>query len=47
MSRLTNSIRVQDKLLLILSEYSMASDWVRTEIANARVEGAGEETDGA
>jgi hypothetical protein len=30
------AIRVHDKLLLILSEHSMASDWVGTEIANAR-----------
>jgi hypothetical protein len=29
------AIRVHDKLLLILSAHSMASDWVGTEIANA------------
>ena len=27
---------MHDKLLLILSEHSMASDWVQTEIAKAR-----------
>jgi len=30
------AIRLHDKLLLILSDHSMASDWVGTEIANAR-----------
>jgi hypothetical protein len=30
------AIRVYDKLLLILSEHSMQSNWVKTEIANAR-----------
>jgi len=30
------AIRLHDKLLLILSEHSMNSDWLRTEIANAR-----------
>jgi len=30
------AIRVYDKLLLILSEHSMNSEWVKTEIANAR-----------
>jgi len=34
--QIDEAIRVHDKLLLILSEHSMASDWVRTEIANAR-----------
>jgi hypothetical protein len=34
--QLDEAIRVHDKLLLILSEHSMASDWVGTEIANAR-----------
>jgi hypothetical protein len=32
----TNSTRLRDKLLLILSEYSMSSEWVKTEIAKAR-----------
>ena len=30
------AIRLHDKLLLILSEHSMNSEWVKTEIANAR-----------
>src|SRR5207253_1697272 len=30
------AIRVYDKLLLVLSEHSMQSEWVKTEIANAR-----------
>jgi uncharacterized protein YjbI with pentapeptide repeats len=34
--QIDEAIRVHDKLLLILSEHSMASDWVGTEIANAR-----------
>jgi TIR domain/Pentapeptide repeats (8 copies) len=34
--QLDEAIRLHDKLLLILSEHSMASDWVGTEIANAR-----------
>ena len=34
--QLDKSIRLYDRLLLILSEHSMASDWVKTEIANAR-----------
>jgi len=34
--QIDEAIRVHDKLLLILSEQSMASDWVGTEIANAR-----------
>jgi uncharacterized protein YjbI with pentapeptide repeats len=34
--QIDEAIRVHDKLLLILSESSMASDWVGTEIANAR-----------
>jgi hypothetical protein len=29
-------IRVHDNLLLILSVHSMSSNWVKTEIANAR-----------
>jgi uncharacterized protein YjbI with pentapeptide repeats len=33
--QLDEAIRVHDKLLLILSEHSMNSDWVGTEIANA------------
>jgi hypothetical protein len=34
--QIDEAIRMHDKLLLILSEYSMASDWVGTEIAKAR-----------
>jgi len=34
--QLDEAIRVHDKLLLILSEHSMSSNWVGTEIANAR-----------
>jgi len=34
--QIDEAIRVHDKLLLILSEHSMASNWVGTEIANAR-----------
>jgi hypothetical protein len=34
--QIDEAIRVYDKLLLILSESSMASEWVRTEIAMAR-----------
>jgi hypothetical protein len=34
--QIDEAIRVYDKLLLILSEASMASEWVRTEIALAR-----------
>jgi uncharacterized protein YjbI with pentapeptide repeats len=34
--QIDEAIRVHDKLLLILSEHSMTSDWVGTEIANAR-----------
>ncbi len=34
--QIDEAIRVHDKLLLILSESSMASDWVGTEIADAR-----------
>jgi hypothetical protein len=30
------AIRIYDKLLLILSEHSMQSEWVKTELANAR-----------
>ena len=30
------AIRLHDKLLLVLSEHSMASEWVRTEVYNAR-----------
>jgi hypothetical protein len=30
------AIRLHEKLLLILSAASMSSDWVKTEIANAR-----------
>ena len=34
--QIDESIRVYDRLLLILSEHSMNSEWVRTEIAKAR-----------
>ena len=34
--QINEAIRVHDKVLLILSEHSMASDWVGTEIASAR-----------
>jgi hypothetical protein len=34
--QIDKAIQLYDKLLLILSEASMASEWVKTEIANAR-----------
>jgi hypothetical protein len=34
--QIDEAIRIYDKLLLILSESSMKSNWVKTEIANAR-----------
>ena len=34
--QIDEAIRVYDRLLLILSEASMNSEWVKTEIANAR-----------
>ena len=34
--QIDEAIRVYDRLLLILSEHSMNSEWVETEIANAR-----------
>jgi uncharacterized protein YjbI with pentapeptide repeats len=34
--QIDEAIRVYDRLLLILSEHSMNSEWVKTEIANAR-----------
>jgi hypothetical protein len=34
--QIDEAIRLHDKLLLLLSEASMASNWVKTEIANAR-----------
>ena len=34
--QIDEAIRLHDKLLLILSEHSMNSKWVKTEIANAR-----------
>jgi uncharacterized protein YjbI with pentapeptide repeats len=34
--QIDEAIKVYDKLLLILSDASMASNWVKTEIANAR-----------
>lgn len=39
--QIDEAIRVHDKLLLILSEHSMASDRVGTEIANTREREAG------
>jgi hypothetical protein len=33
--QIDEAIRVYDRLLLILSEHSMASGWIETEIANA------------
>jgi hypothetical protein len=35
--QIDEAIRIYDKLLLILSDASMNSNWVKTEIANARV----------
>ena len=35
-SQIDEAIRVYDKLLLILSPASMASEWVKTEISKAR-----------
>lgn len=34
--QIDSAIRIHDKLLLVLSETSMASDWVRTEVRYAR-----------
>jgi hypothetical protein len=34
--QIDEAIRVSDGLLLILSEHSMGSEWVKTEIAQAR-----------
>src|SRR5262249_24517787 len=34
--QIDQAIRVYDRLLLLLSEHSMNSEWVKTEIANAR-----------
>ena len=34
--QIDEAIRLHDKLLLILSEHSMASEWVKEEIARAR-----------
>lgn len=34
--QIDEAIRVHDKLLLVLSEHSMASEWVKTEIRHAR-----------
>src|SRR5271166_3062748 len=34
--QIDDAIKLHDKLLLILSEHSMSSNWVKTEIANAR-----------
>jgi hypothetical protein len=34
--QIDEAIRLHDKLLLILSEHSMSSEWVKTEIAKAR-----------
>lgn len=38
------AIRVYQKLLLVLSEHSMKSEWVKTEIAEARQREVGEES---
>jgi len=35
--QINDAIRIHDKLLLILSEHSMKSDWVATEIKKARI----------
>jgi hypothetical protein len=35
--QIDEAIKIYDKLLLILSDASMSSNWVKTEIANARV----------
>ena len=34
--QIDEAIRIYDRLLLILSDHSMNSEWVKTEIANAR-----------
>ena len=34
--QIDEAIRMHDRLLLILSEHSMSSEWVKTEIAKAR-----------
>jgi TIR domain len=34
--QIDDAIRMRDRLLLILSEHSMSSEWVKTEIAKAR-----------
>jgi uncharacterized protein YjbI with pentapeptide repeats len=34
--QIDRAIRVYDRLLLVLSDHSMTSEWVKTEIANAR-----------
>jgi len=34
--QIDEAIRLHDRLLLILSEHSMNSEWVKTEIAKAR-----------
>jgi TIR domain len=34
--QIDEAIRVYDKLLLVLSKHSMNSEWVKTELANAR-----------
>jgi hypothetical protein len=40
--QIDEAIRMYDRLLLILSEHSMDSEWVKTEIANARKREIGE-----
>jgi uncharacterized protein YjbI with pentapeptide repeats len=40
--QIDEAIRLHDKLLLILSEHSMSSNWVKSEIANAREREKGE-----
>jgi hypothetical protein len=34
--QIDDAIRLHDRLLLILSEHSMSSEWVKTELAKAR-----------
>ena len=34
--QIDDAIRIYDKLLLVLSEHGMSSEWVKTELARAR-----------
>jgi hypothetical protein len=36
LERINEAVRLHDKVLLILSEASMGSEWVKAEIAKAR-----------